>query len=164
MDSIVDNTYFYKTNLLLSQVRETLNDLSSLVADDDWRLINEKWERFIQIISTSCAISTKLQGDEVHFVVRALHSFLDYSEFQQLFDMYQSIFLSHTKKDRPILLSTTVSHNMLTVEDWPGKEKLSYNAKNIYVFSNNKQTSQELLVWLHHHKPEKHRVHGENIT
>jgi|GEM_PF-6188461 len=50
------------------------------------------------------------------------------------------------------------------MEPWPGKEKISYEKNNIYIFSNNKQMSQEVLVWLHHHKPAKHKVHGENIT
>ena len=108
---------------------------------------------------------TKLQGNEVRFVVKALHTFLEYSEFQQLFDTYQTIFLSHIKKDWPALVSSnTKPLTKLPLLDWPGKDKLDLSADNIYVFSNNKPTSQELLVWLHNNKPALHKVHGENIT
>jgi len=51
---------------------------------------------------------TKLQGNEVRFVVKMLHSFLDYSEFQQLFDMYQTVFLSQMKNDWPKLMTNAV--------------------------------------------------------
>lgn len=100
----------------------------------------------------------------MHFVVRALHSFLDYSEFQALFDMYQTVFLSNIKHDRPALIKESAAFKKPTILNWAGKEKIEYDHKNIYVFSNNKQMSQEVLVRLHGHKPEKHKVHGENIT
>lgn len=78
--------------------------------------------------------------------------------------MYQTIFLSHIKHDWPALIKSNESFQKPLIADRPGKDKLQYTNKNIYLFSNNKQMSQEVLVRLHSHKPEKHKVHGENIT
>ncbi len=94
IDRVIDNTYFYKTSMLIKQIHELINSLQNEVAEDDITLINEKRARFVEIISDRCAISTKLYGDEVHFLVKKLHTYLDYSEFQQLFDMYNTVFLS----------------------------------------------------------------------
>lgn|GEM_PF-5814803 len=71
-------------------------------------MVSDKRNRFLTIIGASCAIMTKLQGNEVRFVVKMLHSFLDYSEFQQLFDMYQTVFLSQMKNDWPKLMTNAV--------------------------------------------------------
>lgn len=104
VDRVVDNTYFYKTSLLIKQINELLESLHDAAPQDEITLISEKWMRFMDIVSDRCAISTKLYGEEVHFLVRKLHTYLDYSEFQQLFDMHHTVFLSGQKKDwKPIL-------------------------------------------------------------
>lgn len=165
IDNIPENTYFYKTNLIISQISALITSLETHTDTDDYTIVKDKRQRFIAIISWSCGIMTKLQWNEVRFVVKALHSFLEYSEFQQFFDTYQTLFLSHIKKDRPLLIHTTSEKTAkIPLLEWPWKEKLDLDKKNIYVFSNNKPTSQELLVRLHNHKPALHKVHWENIT
>ncbi len=164
IDNIIDNTYFYKVSLLIAQISELISSLEDKTDSDEHKIIHEKWERFMTIISSRCWISTKIYGEEVHFLVRKLDAFLDYSEFQDLFSIFQTSFLSIIKKDRPAILTSSTEKLPTLIHQRPGKEHITYEWKNIYIFSNNKQVSQEALVWLHTNSPKQYKVHGENIT
>ena len=96
--------------------------------------------------------------------MKPLHSYLDYSEFEQLFTGYPTTFLSAYKKELPVLITNPTPLELPIIHSRPGKQHLSYEGKNIYIFNNNKVTSQQLLVRLHEHKPTHYKVHGENIT
>ena len=164
VDALIGNTYFYKTSLLIEQINELLISIEVHADPSDYRVVKEKWEKFMSIITNRCNISTRLYGQEIHFLVKTVDVFLEYSEFQQLFSLNQTMFLSAIKKDRPALITSWSSLQHPLIVERPGKEKLAFNEKNIYVFSNNKQISEQLLIWLHSHKPSHYKVHGENIT
>lgn len=164
VDNFRRSSYFYKTNLLLDQISASLRALQEITDPSEYDLIHDRWERFISIISEGCVIQTKLYGEEVRFVLKPLHSYLDYSEFEQLFSGFPTTFLSNYKKELPPLLKDSEPLELPAIHARPGKEKLTYDENNIYIFNNNKATSQELLVRLHEHKPSEYKVHGENIT
>lgn len=61
VDSIIDNTYFYKSALLINQINEALQQLESTTQHDDFALLQEKRNRFTHIVNSPSSIATKLQ-------------------------------------------------------------------------------------------------------
>lgn len=106
VDALIGNTYFYKTSLLIEQINELLISIEVHADPSDYRVVKEKWEKFMSIITNRCNISTRLYGQEIHFLVKTVDVFLEYSEFQQLFSLNQTMFLSAIKKDRPALITS----------------------------------------------------------
>ena len=51
VDNIPENTYFYKTNLLITQINALLHQLETDTDSDDYNIVHDKRKRFIEIIS-----------------------------------------------------------------------------------------------------------------
>lgn len=171
IDPIIENIDFYKTNLILKNLKSYFKYLKKELSENDYEKLKKNFDEFTTTISWICLAERKMYNeDKFYYVFYKNNNVINYQEFLDIFWGHRTIFFTNFDKEKSIKINkeSELPETTLNIEKNFNKFWLAEDIKNYecsFILSTSKPKSKELFDlffqnWLH----EKYKILIENIT
>ncbi len=172
------NPNFYKTNKIWQKIRKFFLEIQENLPQQEIQEILNYFKLLSSILNDNFIIKTKIYWyDWLYYTISKEIKFVDFSEFLTIFNWQKINFLGINlnwiklkyKNTKKMPDPTFFKRNYIEIKDYKKIfdyiSKLDYTNQNIFIISNNKEKTKNLITYLKAEKIDKNfKILWENIT
>lgn len=164
------NELFPKTNSLYLKLNEIVAELkeNKSLPEQDLQIIGKQYEKLKHYIESICYV-TPTGSDYISYNFSIGNSYVDYSEFAQLFNWYHHYFLSNRNQTfQPITNNPpSVQKSWIDIHEITQLEDIKKNslADKVFILNNNPIKAKKLFEYLQvGERSKQYKILVENVT
>ena len=171
LDAIVDNVEFYKTNKLLSDLKERKDKILPLLSEYERQELEKNLGELDEVFNNVVVAEKVIYDDgKMYYIFHKTYNVINYQEFLYYFEWNHILFGSFINKEKSSLLQKeetkeTKSNFLTNCNNYEQIEKIVNKNHKIFILSSNKVYSKEIFEnLLENSFHETYSILVENVT